>query len=279
MKSEVCNLTNLKRLTAYPYPLCEVGIMINHAAPEKEVLLDRLFVCFSFNKEAYENPSGSDLYPTFSILPPGTLLRRTQRLLHDELFFSYTPEVSEKLTPVLCKDGKNYQHLFYLPDAAFREDLQRLRNLLQDKVTLGTADRIDALAMQMIFNGISTAFPFSPAAPKQPDTGMKIQEIALQLKRGKPLASLLKQYGYSRRSFYYEWNSTFSVTPKQFLITARLERSQKLLISGKLPAAEIAAECGFSSLRYFYECFQKHCNCTPGEYRKRFQGEKCRLRR
>ena len=48
MKSEVCTLTNLKRLTAYPYPLCEVGIMINHAAPEKEVLLDRLFVCFSF---------------------------------------------------------------------------------------------------------------------------------------------------------------------------------------------------------------------------------------
>ena len=271
MKSEIYDLTNLKRLTSYPYPVNEVGIMVKHFVPQQEVCLERLFICFSFNKETYDNPQGGNLYPTFSVLPPGTILHHGQKVIHDELFFSYSPEVSKLLMQVLCSSGKSFRHMLFLPDTAFGNDLQRLRELLQTRMTLGVADRIDTLAMQMIFTGVTTALPPCSDETRQTDTGMKIQEIARELKQGKPLAPLLKQYGYSRRNFYYDWNRHFSVSPKQLLISARLDQARKLLLASRYSAAQIAEECGFSSLRYFHECFLKHCNCTPGEYRKRFR--------
>ena len=42
-----------------------------------------------------------------------------------------------------------------------------------------------------------------------------------------------------------------------------------LVNDARKPFLEIARDCGFSSHRYFHECFLKHYLCTPGEYRKR----------
>ena len=97
----------------------------------------------------------------------------------------------------------------------------------------------------------------------------KFAEIAEKLRRGGHLEQLIHQYGYSRRAFYYEWNRKFSVSPKQLQLEAKLEKAQCLLLGSTLSIAEIAQESGFSSHRYFHECFLKHYLCTPGEYRRK----------
>ena len=97
----------------------------------------------------------------------------------------------------------------------------------------------------------------------------KLQELAEKLRHGANLETLIRQYGYSRRAFYYEWNRFFSVSPKQLQLEYKLEHARNLLLSSTLSIAEIAQNCGFSSHRYFHECFLKHYLCTPGEYRKR----------
>ena len=52
---------------------------------------------------------------------------------------------------------------------------------------------------------------------------------------------------------------------------AKLQKAQCMLLGSTLPIVEITQDCGFSSHRYFHECFLRQYSCTPGEYRKRFQ--------
>lgn len=268
MESVIYPLHKLKRLSGFPFPLDEIGLMVNHFSWHRNRLIDRYFICMSYNKEKY-NSSAINSQPSFSIIQPGTVLNSTVEIRHDELFFSYSKEISEKLKAVFDPLSQERRHFKFLPDAAFKQNLTEIRELLNSRMELGTADILDSLAMRMILGMIADRTVPS-AGIKSETVGTKVQAIAVQLKRGAKLESLIRQYGYSRRAFYYEWNRNFSVSPKQLQLEAKLEKAQKLLVNTMLPIAEIAQDCGFSSLRYFYECFLRHFLRTPGEYRKRY---------
>ena len=272
MNSVIYSLAKLKRITGFPYPLDEIGLMINHFVWHKDHLIDRYFICFSFNKEKY-NSSRVNRCPAFGIIPPGTVLNTTAEVRHDELFFSYSKEVSEKLAAVFEPLRQTRRNVRFLPNAEFTSNLSRIRELLESRMIIGNIDKLDSLALQMSLSAIAdSAVPMQVEEPLCAD--MKIQEAALRLKHGEKLKTILRQCGFSRRAFYYEWNRNFSVSPKQFQQEAKLEKAQNLLLCTARPIAEIAQECGFSSLRYFHECFLKHYLCTPGEYRRRYDSPK-----
>ena len=272
MESVVYPLSKLRRLVAFPYPLYEIGLMFNHFVWHKNNRISRYFICFSFNKGKY-NSGEVDCRPTFSIIPPGTVLNSKMVVRHDELFFSYSPAVSRKLKHVFEPLPKERKTFKFMPDENFERDLRKIRSLLTARMTLGSADKLDALAMEMTFSMIADAGPFE--AKLEPlNAEIKLEEIAEKLRRGGHLEPLIHQYGYSRRAFYYEWSKKFSVSPKQIQQEAKLQKAQCMLLGSTLPIAEIAQDCGFSSHRYFHECFLKQYSCTPGEYRKRFQSSK-----
>ena len=54
----------------------------------------------------------------------------------------------------------------------------------------------------------------------------------------------------------------------RYLLRLRLRRACDLLVSGDLPIAEIARQCGFPNAAYFTRYFRDRLGCTPGEYRK-----------
>ena len=267
MESTIYPLSKLKRITNFIYPLDEIGIMVNHATQRANHKLYRYFFCFSFNKEKY-NSTQKDLRPTFAILPPGTILNDTTTVYRDELFFSYSPEHSEKFEKMFPScDGRKYRTILQMDDE-FEHNLLKLKELLSIRNAVGIIDKLDVLALQMIMTAYANSMQNDAKQSMAPDA--RIQEIAVKLKQGEKLDSLLRKYGYSRRAFYYDWSKNFSVSPKHIQLEAKLEQAKNLLLMTNLSIAEIACQCEFSSHRYFHECFLKYFNSTPGNYRKRF---------
>ena len=269
MKSVIYSLSKFRRLLSFPYPVDEIGLMTDHFVLHKNHRINRYFICFTFHKELY-NPPEVDRRPSFSIISPGTVLNTLAAIRHDELFFSYSAEVSEKLKAVFDPLPPERKSFKFELNEKFERDLRDIRSLLNARMTPGTADKLDAQAMEMTLFMAADAGS-AGASQESLKAENKMQELAEKLRHGASLETLIRQYGYSRRRFYYEWNRFYSVSPKQTQLEAKLQKAQGLLLGSALSVAEIAQACGFSSHRYFHECFQRHHLCTPGEYRKMYK--------
>ena len=79
-------------------------------------------------------------------------------------------------------------------------------------------------------------------------------------------AELMNQ---SRSLFFSKVKSIFGNTPNDLIQTIRLKKAAELLLKndGK-SISEIAYEVGFSSSRYFTQCFKNHFGTTPSKYGK-----------
>lgn len=80
---------------------------------------------------------------------------------------------------------------------------------------------------------------------------------------------LAKQCHISEVYFRKLFNEVFHVSPHQYIIDKRLERSVDLLKDPSLSIPDIASLCGFSTLCNFYRLFRLRMKCTPSEYRNR----------
>ena len=58
------------------------------------------------------------------------------------------------------------------------------------------------------------------------------------------------------------------LTPYQYVLKSKIERSKELLIQTDQSSQSIAFELGFSNYSNFFNAFRKHANMTPEHYRK-----------
>jgi AraC-like DNA-binding protein len=59
------------------------------------------------------------------------------------------------------------------------------------------------------------------------------------------------------------------LTPRELLTRLRLAKARELLVATSLPGAEVARECGFENVPYFFTLFRRQTGLTPGEFRRR----------
>lgn len=59
----------------------------------------------------------------------------------------------------------------------------------------------------------------------------------------------------------------YGVTPKQYLISCRMNVAKSLLAQGDVSIAEIAARIGYNSVCYFSRAFKKECGVSPTEFK------------
>ena len=71
-------------------------------------------------------------------------------------------------------------------------------------------------------------------------------------------------YEYLLRIF----RGVYGLTPMQFVIALRLERSKLLLRDTDQAIAHIAARVGVHDAAYFAELFKRHFGIRPSEYRR-----------
>lgn len=70
-------------------------------------------------------------------------------------------------------------------------------------------------------------------------------------------------------TFIKQFKEYLHITPYQYILEKRLERSNYLLTNTSLPMQQIAMEAGFSSLNSFEKALKRKFNASPSEIRQR----------
>lgn len=73
--------------------------------------------------------------------------------------------------------------------------------------------------------------------------------------------------GMSAFHFSRKFKAITGMSPHQYLLQERIERSKKLLAASGRPIAHIAIECGFSSQAHFSVAFKARVGASPRIYR------------
>jgi AraC-like DNA-binding protein len=66
----------------------------------------------------------------------------------------------------------------------------------------------------------------------------------------------------------------YKITPKQYVLNARIKKAKQLLCGTSMSVTAIANECGFTSVYHFCRAFKERCRKTPTDYaaaHKRFK--------
>lgn len=87
------------------------------------------------------------------------------------------------------------------------------------------------------------------------------------------IPALAAAAGVSPRHFSRSFRATFGETPRQYLITRRIERAERLLRAGRLSVIEVCFEVGFTSPASFSNTFKARTGSTPSAYRRRFEDD------
>lgn len=80
---------------------------------------------------------------------------------------------------------------------------------------------------------------------------------------------LARTAGMSRSAIFERFRRTVGLAPMEYLLHWRMVLAKRLLDEGKLTAAEIAREVGYSSASTFSVAFSRHVGATPTAYGRR----------
>ncbi len=79
---------------------------------------------------------------------------------------------------------------------------------------------------------------------------------------------------FEKSRFYQLYQKFFNCTPREDLISARLQLALYHMTNSSLAVSDAAYLAGFGNISYFNRLFKKRFGCTPGEYRKSAMAKK-----
>lgn len=82
------------------------------------------------------------------------------------------------------------------------------------------------------------------------------------------LGTISKRFDVSAGHLGLIFSKSFGMNYNTYVNRIRLRHACNMLTNSNLSTKEIANECGFNSVEYFFYVFRKHLSCTPNDYRK-----------
>lgn len=270
-------LDGCKRRFTTPFPLSRVSTIDNHpVTPNPVSVKGTLELCIRLcsgeqtSVEWFDGVKYQIGYPNVAIKVPDVVHTFSVDTPRDIFSFVYDLSLYQPLKtagfldPPYCWDFQMTPEL----NVKFRE----MRLLMEHSDEFGTADRIDQLAItifeELIFQRDRRSCPKDMMDAK---IHKIISYLHLNFTRKIDLDKLLRENGFSRRSFYRYWNRNQSVTPAAYILDLRLEEAARLLRETALPIYTAARETGFASTAYFCRLFLQKYHLSPRRYRFKFQ--------
>ncbi|WP_309607618.1 response regulator transcription factor [Flavobacterium sp.] len=112
-------------------------------------------------------------------------------------------------------------------------------------------------------------------APDKDPIPFKVKEIVnyinTHLEKKLDIDELTKLTKWKKDHFTRLFSKYLGVTPYQYVLSRKIEKSKTMLSNTLIPINEIAYELGFDSHSNFYHIFKKLADDTPENYRKRNQ--------
>lgn len=109
--------------------------------------------------------------------------------------------------------------------------------------------------------------PRGPAALDAARLARVVDYIDANIQYSLNLRTLAGVAALSQFHFIRAFRAATGYAPHEFVIRRRLSRARMLLRKTRLPLAEIALECGFSSQSNFSRAFARESATSPGRYR------------
>lgn len=88
------------------------------------------------------------------------------------------------------------------------------------------------------------------------------------------LEAAAREAGISEFHFLRMFTAALGVSPKQYLIRARLRRAARLLAESEQPITAIAFDVGFGDLSNFVRTFHRAAGVSPGRFRQASRGDR-----
>lgn len=81
--------------------------------------------------------------------------------------------------------------------------------------------------------------------------------------------SLIAQNAHISEVYFRKlFSEKYHISPKQYILDIRIQKSKQLLTDSSLSVSSISEKCGFSSVYTFSRCFKDKVGISPTEYAK-----------
>lgn len=106
---------------------------------------------------------------------------------------------------------------------------------------------------------------------QHPILSRMVRKMNEQIEQAPRIDELISSLQISRRQVEYLSKKFLGVSPAQYFLRLRLQRSRELLLYSDAPVANVGAATGFSSASIFSRSFQRHFGVSPTTYRSRWK--------
>lgn len=103
------------------------------------------------------------------------------------------------------------------------------------------------------------------------EVGRIQQYIELHFEQNITVGDLARLAHLSESGLNRLFKKETGLTPMEYVIETRIEKSKTLLRHKEIPITEIAMRCGFGSNAHFTSCFKRLLGVSPSEYRQAYR--------
>ena len=153
-------------------------------------------------------------------------------------------------------------------DSVFRYILSQTVDTMA--VDLNKINSLLASVLEIIYKDFHLNAAYETPVNDQKDIRPILRYIEKNYASNLSLESLSKKFYISPFYLAKKFKAETGFTINQYILSCRMGEAERLLIFSDTPIKDIALQCGYENLSYFYTTFKKFADCTPVEYKQKY---------